>query len=76
MEILEPFCEWSTRFQVKYQNGCIANILRVIDELKEILENAKLENAQRYHSRHIGFMLSNGVRIRPAYYQKTEVCPA
>ena len=39
--ILEPFTEWSTRLQVKYNNGCIANILPVIDELMEILENAK-----------------------------------
>jgi len=76
MEILEPFSEWSTRLQVKYQNVCITNILPVMDELKEIRENAKLENAQRYHSRQIGFMLSNGLRILHAYYQKTEVCPA
>jgi len=63
MEILEPFSDWNTRLQVKYQNGCIANILPVMDELKEILENAKLENVQRYHSRQIGFILSNGLRI-------------
>jgi len=74
MEILEPFAEWSTRLQVKYNNGCIANILPVIDELMEILENAK--NIPRYHSRHISSMLSNALRILSIYYKKTDVCPA
>jgi len=76
MEILEPFSEWSTRLQIKYQNGCIANILQVMNELKEILENAQLGNVQQYHSCQIEFILFNGLRILYAYYQKTEVCPA
>ena len=74
MEILEPFAEWSTRLQVKYNNECIANILQVMDELMEILENAK--NTPRYHSRHISSMLSNALRILSTYYKKTVVCPA
>lgn len=74
MEILEPFAEWSTRLQVKYNNGCIANILPLMDELKEILENAK--NTPRYNSRHILSMLSNALRILSNYYKKTEVCPS
>ena len=74
MEILEPFAEWSTRLQVKYNNRFIANILPVMDKLKEILENAK--NTLRYHSRHILFMISNALRILSNYYKKTEVCPS
>ena len=27
VEIVEPFAEWSTRLQVKYNNGCIGSIL-------------------------------------------------
>jgi len=69
MEILELFAEWSTRLQVKYNNGCIANILPVIDELMKILENAK--NITRYHSRHILSMLSNALSFLSIYYKKT-----
>ena len=76
MEILESFAEWSTRLQVKYPNGSIANILPVMDELLEILENAKQENTQRYHSHQIGIMISNGLRIFYSSYKESEVCPA
>lgn len=74
MEILEAFAEWSTKLQIKYNNGCIANILPEMDELIKILKNAK--NTPRYHSRHISLMLSNAPRILSSYYKKTEVCPA
>jgi hypothetical protein len=42
MEILGPFKEWSTRLQVRYCNGCVADILPAMDDLFNVLEDAKL----------------------------------
>lgn len=42
MEILGPFKEWSMRLQVRYCNGCVADILPAMDDLFNVLEDAKL----------------------------------
>jgi len=42
VEILGPFKEWCSRLQVCHCNGCIADILPAMDDLFNVLEDAKL----------------------------------
>jgi hypothetical protein len=42
-EILAPFKEWTLKLQVRYSNGCVADILPAMDELLDHLELRRVE---------------------------------
>jgi len=42
-EILAPFKEWTLRLQLRYSNGCVADILPAMDELLAHLEDMKVQ---------------------------------
>jgi hypothetical protein len=59
-DLLEPFKEWTKRLQVRYSNGCVADILPAMDELLSKLEKAKAFYRAAGHSEHIITMINNG----------------
>ena len=59
-EILAPFKEWTLRLQVRYSNGCVADILPAMDELLAHLEDLKVQFAEEPH---LLTMINNGWSI-------------
>jgi hypothetical protein len=59
-QILAPFKEWTLRLQVRYSNGCIADILPAMDELLAHLEGLKV---QFRGDAHLAIMINNGWSI-------------
>jgi hypothetical protein len=48
-EILAPFKEWTLKLQVRYSNGCVADILPAMDELLYHLELRRVEFRNQPH---------------------------
>jgi hypothetical protein len=59
-DILEPFKTWTNRLQVRYSNGCVADILPAMDELLQGLERAKAEYQAQGSSPELIAMINNG----------------
>ena len=66
-DILEPFKEWTNRLQVRYANGCVADILPTMDELLSSLEDAKAFYTAEGNSAHLVAMINNGWDILNKY---------
>jgi hypothetical protein len=59
-DILAPFKEWTLCLQVRYCNGCVADILPAMDELLAHLEDLKVQFAEEPH---LLTMINNGWTI-------------
>jgi hypothetical protein len=64
-DILTPFKEWTLRLQVRYSNGCVADILPAMDELLAHLEDLKVQFAEEPH---LLTMINNGWSIMDKYH--------
>jgi len=59
-EILAPIKEWTLKLQVRYSNGCVADILPAMDELLDHLEMCRVQ----FHSKdHLLAMVNQGWAI-------------
>jgi len=48
-EILAPFKEWTLKLQVRYSNGCVADILPAMDKLLDHLELCRVQFRSEDH---------------------------
>jgi hypothetical protein len=66
-DILEPFKNWTERLTARYSNGCVADILPVMDELLSGLEKAKVFYKGEGRSDQLMTMINNACDVLDRY---------
>ena len=67
MDILEPFKVWTNRLQLRYSNGCMADVLPAMDELLAHMEDMKAFYTQEGNSAQLVTSINNGWDILNKY---------
>ena len=67
MDILEPFKVWTNRLQLRYSNGCVADVLPAMDELLAHMEDMKAFYTQEGNSAQLVTSINNGWDILNKY---------